>query len=328
MDIQIKTVVVGDGAVGKSCLLIAYTTNSFPQDYVPTVFDNYTANVHYNGKNYALSLWDTAGQEDYDRLRPLSYPGTDVVLMCFSVVNATSFENLKQKWLPEIKHYCTDTAIILVGTKCDLRNNTGHNGRTHVTNEEAQAFARDINAYKYVETSALTQQGLIYCFHSVLEAVADPFTKSISFAKKKSSFFSFGSKRIKEKTVLRVPELPKPEHAPWINIQTSTYAEGLATLVRSEKFSDMDLIYGDDVIPCHRIILAASCHLFRKLLHVVDDRTTDNEFFSDTDINNGKIPPFKKWENETRPKLYISTADRDTGATVMRTCLLIAMLTS
>ena len=88
---------VGDGAVGKTCLLISYTTNKFPIGYIPTIFDNYAVNVVIGGEPYVLGLYDTAGQEDYDRLRPLVYTGTNVFLVCFSVVNPTSYHNVKEK---------------------------------------------------------------------------------------------------------------------------------------------------------------------------------------------------------------------------------------
>uniref|UniRef100_A0A7S0JG10 Uncharacterized protein n=1 Tax=Calcidiscus leptoporus TaxID=127549 RepID=A0A7S0JG10_9EUKA len=141
---NVKCVIVGDGAVGKTCLLISYTTNAFPEDYIPTVFDNYSANVMVDGKPINLGLWDTAGQEDYDRLRPLSYPQTDVFLVAFSLISRASYENVKHKWWPELKHHCPGVPMLLVGTKLDLRSDVNTIAKLREKNQTPISFDEGI----------------------------------------------------------------------------------------------------------------------------------------------------------------------------------------
>lgn len=170
-----KIVVVGDGACGKTSLLIVYQKGQFPevmmivykhitnkmQNYLPTVFENYISNVQVDNKVIELAIWDTAGQEDYDRLRPLSYPETDAVVICFSVDNINSFQNVRDKvklyicfmclntdlvqWLPEVKHFCgKDISLILVGLKIDLRSS-----KSKVTISQEQVHKANDNNNSY-----------------------------------------------------------------------------------------------------------------------------------------------------------------------------------
>ncbi|KAJ1564677.1 Ras- protein ced-10, partial [Cladochytrium tenue] len=143
-------------------------------------FDNYSANVMVDGRPVNLGLWDTAGQEDYDRLRPLSYPQTDVFLVCFSLVNMASFENVRAKWYPEISHHSPNTPMILVGTKLDLREDRETVERLRekrmspISYQTGTAMAREIGAVKYLECSALTQKGLKNVFDDAIRAVLSP----------------------------------------------------------------------------------------------------------------------------------------------------------
>ncbi|KAI8549474.1 hypothetical protein RHMOL_Rhmol06G0027300 [Rhododendron molle] len=201
----IKCVTVGDGAVGKTCMLISYTSNTFPTDYVPTVFDNFSANVVVDGSTVNLGLWDTAGQEDYNRLRPLSYRGADVFLLAFSLISKASYENVAKKvktlglylfssyrlmrtndlltacfffdfyfqWIPELRHYAPGVPIILVGTKLDLRDDkqffVDHPGAVPITTAQGEELKKLIGAPAYIECSSKTQQNVKAVFDAAIK---------------------------------------------------------------------------------------------------------------------------------------------------------------
>ncbi|CAN1327292.1 Rac-like GTP-binding protein 7 [Linum perenne] len=186
----IKCVTVGDGAVGKTCMLISYTSNTFPTvtfhtlsflgflDYVPTVFDNFSANVVVDGSTVNLGLWDTAGQEDYNRLRPLSYRGADVFLLAFSLISRASYENIHKKWIPELRHYAPNVPIVLVGTKLDLRDDKqyliDHPGATPITAAQGEELRKMVGAVAYIECSSKTQQNVKTVFDAAIKIALRP----------------------------------------------------------------------------------------------------------------------------------------------------------
>ena len=172
----IKLVVVGDGAVGKTCLLVVYAKGEFPKEYVPTVFDNYTAKVKINeSRTENVQLWDTAGQEELENIRTMSYANTSVFLLCFSVVDRSSFDNIENTWLPELRNFVKDPNILLVGTKTDLRNDpeTLKKGAP-ISPEEGKTKADAIHAVGYVECSALRADGVKDVFDAAIEFAISP----------------------------------------------------------------------------------------------------------------------------------------------------------
>jgi len=287
---SIKCVVVGDGGVGKSCLLISYTTNAFPGEYVPTVFDNYSANVMVDGKPINLGLWDTAGQEDYDRLRPLSYAQTDVFLICFSIISPTSFENVKSKWYPEISHHSPGTPIVLVGNKLDLRDSELPPHRTPITLEQGHALAKSIGAVAYRENSALTQVGVRAVFDEAIRACLSPANSKK--ARKKNA---------PSKPVPIPPIMPAAGKAPWIYIKTSTFAQELKSMLNNELFSDVTFICGDGQrLYAHKVILCSASMLMRRLFHVQNEG--DKPFIDPELVSSGGFPAFQNVYTEPDDK--------------------------
>lgn len=173
--VQRKLVLLGDGACGKTSLLNVFTRGYFPTVYEPTVFENYVHDIFVDGTHIELSLWDTAGQEEFDRLRSLSYDDTHCIMLCFSVGSKDSLENVESKWVSEIADNCRAAKLVLVALKCDLREKTdeaeGEDGeaagqveKPMIDYHQGLEVARRIGALRYLECSAMRNRGVNEAF--------------------------------------------------------------------------------------------------------------------------------------------------------------------
>ncbi|KAG8407749.1 GTP-binding protein Rho1, variant 3 [Metarhizium acridum] len=163
-----KLVIVGDGGCGKTCLLTVFCRGVFPEAYIPTVFESHVQQFQVDDTSVELALWDTAGQEDYDRFRIHSYPNADIILVCFALNNAFSLSNVVDKWHREVCQYCPDVPIILVGCKQDLRNQQYSSNitsnlaqtSTFTTPKKIEKIRKMLKAVAYLECSALSGEGV------------------------------------------------------------------------------------------------------------------------------------------------------------------------
>jgi Rho family protein len=176
-----KLVLLGDGASGKTSLLNVFTRGYFPTVYEPTVFENYVHDIFVDNVHIELSLWDTAGQEEFDRLRSLSYDDTDLIMLCYSVDSKDSLENVESKWVGEIADNCPGVKLVLVALKCDLREQENEEDgegessapaageqprekRPTINYDQGLEVARRINAARYLECSAMRNRGVNEAF--------------------------------------------------------------------------------------------------------------------------------------------------------------------
>lgn len=142
------------------------------------MFENYVHDIFIDGQSVQLSLWDTAGQEEFDRLRSLSYSDTHCIMLCFSVDSPDSLENVQSKWVGEIADHCEGVKLVLVALKCDLRNDEDVDNLNQqfsqsnpyspqkrlISYDQGLAVAKRINASRYLECSAKKNRGVNEAF--------------------------------------------------------------------------------------------------------------------------------------------------------------------
>lgn len=161
---KLKCVFLGDTKVGKTWLITTFITGENPNDQMPTIFDSFTCNIDLKGKNIDLSLWDTAGELKYDRIRRLSYSGTDVFFICYAMNSVSSFNNVKN-WMSEVRSL--NIPCVLVATKYDVKDDFTQ--RDIVTAGMGRKMAKDCGFVDYVETSALERKNLYLMFEKAVD---------------------------------------------------------------------------------------------------------------------------------------------------------------
>lgn len=195
----ISCMLIGDGAVGKTSMIVSYTTNGYPTEYKQTGFDVFSGQVQVEGLPVKVQLLDTAGQEEFDEFRALSYAHTDVFLLCFSMVNPTSFHNITKKWVPVIRAHNPSAPIILVGTQSDLLLdvnvliNLDRSNVKPVLSPRARSMAEKIRATDYIECSSLTQKNLKEAFDAAIFAAIKNKTRKTKkrrFSDRRTKAFS------------------------------------------------------------------------------------------------------------------------------------------
>ncbi|XP_067395705.1 rho-related GTP-binding protein RhoF [Emydura macquarii macquarii] len=188
---ELKFVIVGDGGCGKTSLLMVYAKGAFPERYAPSVFEKYTTSITVGNKEVILNLYDTAGQEDYDRLRPLSYQNTNLVLICYDVMNPISYDNVLIKWYPEVSHFCRGVPLILIGCKTDLRKDKEHlrklrsSQQEPITYNQGEATCQQMKAEAYLECSAKCRENVEDVFKEATNIALNAMKKAKRRKKRK-----------------------------------------------------------------------------------------------------------------------------------------------
>ncbi|XP_045452017.1 ras-related protein Rab-9A [Melitaea cinxia] len=173
-NVLLKIVILGDGGVGKSCLMSRFISNHFDDHNFHTIgveFMNKMIDV--NGKQYTLQIWDTAGQERFKSLRTPFYRGTDICILAYAIDDRSSFNNIKT-WLNEFLHYAgvkngiEKFPFIVVGNKSDVSSKD-----REVSYDQLKRWCEENKIATYLETSAKTNSNVLEAFSLAVQRWAD-----------------------------------------------------------------------------------------------------------------------------------------------------------
>ncbi|XP_017842723.1 rho-related BTB domain-containing protein 1 isoform X3 [Drosophila busckii] len=284
----VKCVLVGDTAVGKTRLICARACNkhvSLSQllsTHVPTVWaiDQYRIYKDVlerswevvDGVNVSLRLWDTFG--DHDKDRRFAYGRSDVVLLCFSIASPISLRNCKVMWYPEIRRFCPDVPVVLVGCKNDLRymyrdeNYLSYFGEKGtfvraalksdlVMPDEARAVAKELGV-SYYETSVFTYFGVNEVFENAI--------RSALIARRQQRFWMTNLKKV-QKPLLQAPFRPPKPPPPEVTVMVGHYRQDIYNMFLSQAYADLILVVGVTKFAVHRFMLAAASSIFQRMLN-------------------------------------------------------------
>lgn len=283
----VKCVLVGDNAVGKTRLICAKacrqrsTLSQLLNTHVPTVWaiDQYRIYKEVlenswtvvDGVNVSLRLWDTFG--DHHKDRRFAYGRSDVILLCFDISRLSSLENCREMWYGEIKKFCPNTPVILVGCKNDVRfifkdeqylkycrerSPLVRQVREHdlVMPDEGRAVAKELGL-PYYETSVLTYFGVNEIFENAIRAAL--------CARRQQRFRMTNLKRVMM-PALQEPFCPPRPKLPDVTVIASSYSLDMAKMNAQQNYTDLIFLCGNVGFSAHRFMLAASSPLLRRIL--------------------------------------------------------------
>jgi len=175
-DHLIKLLLIGDSGVGKSCLLLRFSDDTFTTSFITTIgIDFKVRTVELDGKRVKLQIWDTAGQERFRTITTAYYRGAMGILLVYDVTDESSFNNIRN-WIRNIEQHASDNVNkILVGNKVDM------DAKRVVSTAQGQKLA-DEYGIKFFETSAKTNQNVEQVFFTMARDIKQRLTETVAAA--------------------------------------------------------------------------------------------------------------------------------------------------